>query len=96
MKTKMKADTKRTVVMSSQIFYGKSTAPSSSNCCRLADLDLDSWSLRESLTVKTSKSKYVFLTSRMQETKNLLTDADSRTDTIEFFHQEIAGDGRAL
>ena len=25
-----------------------------------------------------------------------MTDADSRTDTITFFHQEITGDGRAL
>ena len=26
--------------------------------------------------------------SRIRETKNLLTDADSRTDTITFFHQD--------
>ena len=34
--------------------------------------------------------------SRIRETKNLSTDEDSRTDTIKFFHQETAGDGRAL
>ena len=34
--------------------------------------------------------------SRIRETKNFSTDADSRTDTITFFHQEIAGDGRVL
>ena len=34
--------------------------------------------------------------SRIRETENLSTDADSRTDTITFFHQEIAGDGRVL
>ena len=34
--------------------------------------------------------------SSVRETKNLLTDADSKTDTITFFHQEIAGDGHAL
>ena len=34
--------------------------------------------------------------SRIRETKNLSTDADSRTDTITFFHQVIAGDGRVL
>ena len=34
--------------------------------------------------------------SRIRETKNLSTNADSRTNTITFFHQEIAGDGQAL
>ena len=34
--------------------------------------------------------------SRIRETQNLSTDADSRTDTITFFHQKIAGDGHAL
>ena len=34
--------------------------------------------------------------SRIRETRNLSTDADSRTDTITFFHQKISGDGRVL
>ena len=37
--TKMKADTKLTLVMCSQIFDRKSTAPSSSDFCPLTDLD---------------------------------------------------------
>ena len=61
MKTKIKADTKLTVVMGSQIFYWKSRAPSRGNFRWLADLDKDSLSLRKSLTFKTSDRKYVIL-----------------------------------
>ena len=47
------------------VFYRKSTAPYSSDFCRLADLDYDSWSLRKSVTFKTSNRKYVFLKTKM-------------------------------
>ena len=56
----MKADTKLTVVMCSQIFDRKTTAPSSGDFCRLADSDYDSWSPRKSLTFKTSDIIYIF------------------------------------
>ena len=39
MKTYMKADTKLSIIMCSQIFEMKSTALFSNNVCRLADLD---------------------------------------------------------
>ena len=36
---KMKADTKLVIILYSQIFERKSTAPSSGDFCRIADLD---------------------------------------------------------
>ena len=54
---KIKADTKLTVAKCSQIFDRKTTAPSCGDLRRLADLDLDSWSLRKSLTFKTFDCK---------------------------------------
>ena len=52
--------------------------------------------LEHSKSRSTLKSDFLDKKSRIRETKNLSTDADSRTDTIKFFHQEIAGDGHAL